>query len=112
MRAPATYAVAVPRPSYLDPQSLGEALRLLRHRAGCSRGDLAAVVGVSTGALSNYENDVSVPSASALRRLTRVIAERLDCEVPALWEQLGGTLDAGGGWSLVASDGEQLEDQG
>ena len=97
------------RSSYLNPQSLGEALRLLRHRTGCSRSDLATVAGVSMGALSNYENDVSVPSASALRRLTRVMAERLDCEVPALWEQLGGTLDAGGGWSPFADEREQFE---
>ena len=81
------------RPHYLGPQSLGEALQLLRRRTGVSRNDLAPLVQLSPGALANYENDVSVPSAVALRRLTWVIAERLDCEVSELWEQLGEVLD-------------------
>ena len=47
----------------LGPESAGEALRLLRYRAKLSRDDLATLVGVSAGAISNYENDVSAPSA-------------------------------------------------
>jgi transcriptional regulator with XRE-family HTH domain len=67
---------------------------MLRHRTRCSRNDLAALAGLSAGALSNYENDGSLPSAAALRRLTRALAERLGCDVSELWQSLGQLLDA------------------
>jgi transcriptional regulator with XRE-family HTH domain len=75
------------------PQSLGEALCLLRRRAGVTRNALAAAAGMSGAALSTYENDASAPSAPALRRLTRALADCLDCDVAKLWEQLGDLLD-------------------
>lgn len=77
----------------LGPQSLGEALCLLRRRAGMNRNHLAAAAGLSSGALANYENDASAPSAAALRRLTRMLAECLDCDVAELWEQFGTLLE-------------------
>jgi hypothetical protein len=48
---------------------------------------------VSGAALSTYENDASVPSAAALRRLTRSLADCLECDVATLWEQFGDLLD-------------------
>ena len=77
----------------LGPESMGEALRLLRQRARLSRDDLAARAGVSAGAISNYENDVSAPSAAVLRKLTLAFADALDRDPAQLWEQLGDLLD-------------------
>ncbi len=77
----------------LGPESLGEALRLLRHRGRCSRDQLAQFAGVSAGAISNYENDVSAPAAHTLRGLCRELAVLLGVDVATLWEQLGLLLD-------------------
>lgn len=81
------------RPATLEPATLGEALRLLRHRAALSRDSLASVAALSSGAVSNYENDVSSPSAAALRRLTHALADAVEQDVEALWTQLGALLD-------------------
>ena len=78
----------------LGPDSIGEALRLLRHRARLSRDTLAQHAGVSAGAISNYENDVSAPSAATLRRLTLVLAALVDNDPIALWNEMGAILDA------------------
>ena len=77
----------------LGPQSLGEALRLLRHRIRWSRDDLARAAGVSAGAISNYENDVSTPPAPTLRRITLALAESMAVESAQLWDQLGRLMD-------------------
>jgi transcriptional regulator with XRE-family HTH domain len=77
----------------LGPQTLGEALRLLRHRARVSRDHLAATARVSAGAISNYENDVSVPPAPTLRRVCRALAEALERPVELLWVEVGALLD-------------------
>ena len=77
----------------LGPESLGEALRLLRRRARLSRDDLAARAGLSAGAVSNYENDVSAPPAASLRSIVRVMAMALEQDVSELWEQFGRLLD-------------------
>jgi transcriptional regulator with XRE-family HTH domain len=78
----------------LGPDSVGEALRLLRHRARLSRDALAQHAGVSAGAISNYENDVSAPSAVTLRRLTLVLAGLLGNDAVALWNEMGTIIDA------------------
>lgn len=78
----------------LGPESLGEALRLLRRRARLSRDELAGLAGLSAGAVSNYENDVSAPPAATLRILVRVLAKELRGDVGALWLQFGELLDA------------------
>src|SRR5436309_15862493 len=78
----------------LGPDSIGEALRLLRHRARLTRDTLAQHAGVSAGAISNYENDVSAPSATTLRRLTLVLAALLGNDPDALWLEMGAILDA------------------
>src|SRR6266513_1356972 len=77
----------------LGPGSVGDAMRLLRHRARLTRDALAAGVGVSAGAISNYENDISAPPAATLRRLAVVFADVLDADPSELWEQLGDILD-------------------
>src|SRR3954469_10107405 len=77
----------------LGPESAGEALRLLRYRARLSRDDLAALVGVSAGAISNYENDVSAPSAVTLRKLTTAFAGLLRRDARELWDEFGAVLD-------------------
>lgn len=78
----------------LGPQTLGEALRLLRHRAKVGRDHLARLVDISAGAISNYENDVSMPAASTLRRLVVALAGLLGCSPSELWDQMGQILDA------------------
>ena len=77
----------------LGPNSVGEALRLLRHRARLTRDALAKQAGVSAGAISNYENDVSAPAAATLRRLALILAIAVDTDPGELWEQLGEVLD-------------------
>ena len=77
----------------IGPASLGEALRMLRHRSRLSRDELARRTGVSSGAISNYENDISIPAAPTLRRLVVVIAEQTEQTRSSLWEQLGALFD-------------------
>ena len=50
---------------------------------------------ISAGAVSNYENEVSMPPAASLRRITAVLAENLDLDRATLWEQFGQLYDAG-----------------
>ena len=78
----------------LGPESVGEALRLLRQRARLSRDELAIRTGLSAGAVSNYENDVSAVPAVNLRTLVRVLAGVLEVEPTALWQQFGELLDS------------------
>ena len=80
----------------LGPDSIGEALRLLRHRARLTRDALAQHAGVSAGAISNYENDVSAPSAVTLRRMARTFADLLHRDSGELWDRLGALLDLQG----------------
>ncbi len=77
----------------LGPPSLGEALRMLRHRTRVSRDELAQAACCSAGAISNYENDVSTPSAATLRRVAHALAPLLEVPSAELWEQLGEILD-------------------
>lgn len=80
-------------PVGLWPQSLGETLRLLRHRARISRDDLAERAGVSAGAISNYENDVSMPPALTLRRICWALGAALGQSTQELWAQFGLLFD-------------------
>lgn len=80
-------------PTALGLNQLGDVLRLLRHEAGMSRDSLAQSAAVSTGAISNYENDVSSPPATVLRRICRALAGSLDRPVAELWADLGVVLD-------------------
>ncbi len=69
---------------------------MLRHRARQNRDQLASAVGVSAGAISNYENDVSTPPAPTLRKITITLATMLGMEAWELWEQFGKIMDAAG----------------
>ncbi len=66
----------------LGPETLGQALCLLRHRTSLGRDSLASLAELSAGAVSDYEDDVSAPSAVALRclaaaNLPRVVLRHL-----------------------------------
>ena len=78
----------------LGPQTIGEALRMLRHRTRITRDDLARAAGASAGAISNYENDVSTPLAPTLRRIAHALAPLLGLPPAELWEQFGQIMDA------------------
>ena len=78
----------------LNPETLGEAIRMLRHRAQLTRDALAKLAGVSAGAISNYENDVTAPAAPALRRICEVLATNVDRSGRDLWDQFGRILEA------------------
>jgi CheY-like chemotaxis protein len=80
--------------------TLGETLQVLCSRARISRKELAQLVGVSTGALSNYLGDVTLPSAARLRKMTDVLAAALDADRHELWVALGHALEG----STLASD--------
>ena len=80
--------------SALGPESVGEALRLLRRRARLSRDELAGRAGLSAGAVSNYENDISAVPAANLRTLIRVLAGELAIEAAIVWQEFGELLDA------------------
>lgn len=100
-------------PAGLGPQSLGEALRLLRYRARTSREGLAKLGGISTGAISNYENDACMPSASTLRRLAVALSALLGSTPAQLWDQLGealDTFDGHGGTVSAQNDEEDCQD--
>jgi transcriptional regulator with XRE-family HTH domain len=74
-------------------ETLGRALRLLRLRTGLTRHTLAGAAGVAAGAIANFENDVSTPSAPDLRRLTRAFAAELGNDTDDLWVHVGALLD-------------------
>jgi transcriptional regulator with XRE-family HTH domain len=76
----------------VTPHTLGEALRLLKGRSGLSRDELAAKVGLSSGALSSYLSDVRTPSAPVLRSLATVLAEHLRVDPMHLWAEFGVLL--------------------
>lgn len=91
--SPAGERLASGFPRGLWPQSLGETLRLLRHRARISRDELAQRAGVSAGAISNYENDVSMPPALTLRRVCGALGMALGSPTAELWDEIGLLLD-------------------
>lgn len=62
--------------------SIGSRIKELRERNGLSRSELATVLGVTVGAISNYENDVSSPKEPILFK----IIESLDCDANYLFQ--------------------------
>ena len=82
-----------PERGVFAPISLGEALRMLRQRSRYSRDQLAREAGVSGGAISNYENGVSVPPAPTLRQIAIALSTALGHDVAEVWQQLGDILD-------------------
>ena len=49
--------------------SIGSRIKELRERNGLSRNELATMLGVTVGAISNYENDVSSPKEPILFKI-------------------------------------------
>jgi len=81
-------------PDPLSSQSVGEALTLLRARAGKTRDDIAHDADVATGTLSRYERDVTIsPDPDALQRLIVVLAELTDTDPDLLWIEIGELID-------------------
>ena len=62
--------------------SIGSRIKELRERNGLSRNELATMLGVTVGAISNYENDVSSPKEPILFK----IIESLDCDANYLFQ--------------------------
>jgi len=83
----------IPKNGALEPQSLGEAIRLLQFRANLTREELASLAGVSPASMTNYLHDVSSPSVAAFRRIAGALAERLGVNPARLWTELGALLD-------------------
>lgn len=78
----------------LAPRTLGEALTLLRSRAGMTRDQLAAESGVGAGTITRYERDeTGRVDLAAVRRLCAVLAEHADQEPDAVWAALGELFD-------------------
>lgn len=62
--------------------SIGSRIKELRERNGLSRNELATMLGVTVGAISNYENDVSSPKEPILFK----IIESLNCDANYLFQ--------------------------
>lgn len=62
--------------------SIGSRIKELRERNGLSRNELATMLGVTVGAISNYENDVSSPKEPILFK----IIENLNCDANYLFQ--------------------------
>ena len=80
---------------YLEPQSVPQALRLLRSQADLSRDRAAELADVDPRTLSRYESPDAVRiDVVTLRRLIVAYAEQLAIPPEALWRELGDLLDA------------------
>lgn len=64
--------------------SIGSRIRELRESKNISRNDFASMIGVTIGAVSNYENDVSSPKEPILFK----IIEILDCDANYLFQDV------------------------
>lgn len=64
--------------------SIGSRIKELRENKNISRNDFAAMIGVTVGAISNYENDVSSPKEPILFK----IIEALECEPNYIFQDM------------------------
>lgn len=64
--------------------SIGSRIRELRESKNISRSEFAVMLGVTVGAISNYENDVSSPKEPILFK----IIESLDCDANYLFQDV------------------------
>ena len=62
--------------------SVGSRIRELRENKGLSRNELANLLGVTVGAISNYENEVSSPKEPILFKIMDV----LNCDANYLFQ--------------------------
>lgn len=64
--------------------SIGSRIKELRETKGISRNEFASMLGVTVGAISNYENDVSSPKEPILFK----IIETLNCDANYLFQDV------------------------
>lgn len=64
--------------------SIGSRIKELRETKGISRNEFASTLGVTVGAISNYENDVSSPKEPILFK----IIETLNCDANYLFQDV------------------------
>ena len=64
--------------------SIGSRIKELRENKNISRNDFATMIGVTVGAISNYENDVSSPKEPILFK----IIETLECEPNYIFQDM------------------------
>lgn len=57
---------------------IGENIRECRKQAGMTQGALASKVGLTTAAVSNYENEISSPSIEMLSKLADALGTTTD----------------------------------
>lgn len=57
----------------VNPQSLGERMRLYRCRKHMSRKELAELAGVTVSTICNYENGVTEPNVKRLTDISRAL---------------------------------------
>lgn len=78
----------------LMARSIGEALTLLRHRAGIGRDTAAQEAHVGEGTLSRYEHDQTAkPDLAAIRRVTQVLVGYSGDDMAEVWLEIGSLLD-------------------
>lgn len=65
-----------------DAMSVGSRIKELRENRGLSRGELADLLNVTVGSISNYENEVSSPKEPILFK----IMEALKCDANYLFQ--------------------------
>lgn len=79
--------------------TLADRLRKSREFAGLEQNDVADYLGMSRGAISDWERDVRKPKLGVLRLWSEV------CHVPLEWLR-GSEDEPGGGLMAVPDDGE------
>ena len=57
----------------MNPSSLGQRIAFYRKKAGIHQTDLAAAIGLSHNAISNYERNQRVPDISTLLKIAKAL---------------------------------------
>ena len=75
---PAKTEVIIMSASDPDPLEVGARIRALRHEAGISQSGLAKIIGVSPGAVGNWEQGQSYPTIKQGMKICRSLGVVLD----------------------------------
>lgn len=59
-------------------ETIGERIKVMRKRKGLTQADMKSLAGISSGNLSDIENNKSLPSSSALISLSRELEVSID----------------------------------
>lgn len=74
-------------------RTVGEAIRIIRQRAGVSRDALANGAGIAGGSLSRLEADQTArPSPAMIRAVMDALAEAMDVDPDDFWQQFEAFL--------------------